>query len=78
MWHGVEFSKARELHETGRYDEIPICKECNRWASNTYEEEVVNNILVRRSPEYIYYNRLDRIKNWSQAAHGAHEVNSID
>lgn len=77
VWHGEKFTEVRKLHEAGRYEDIPICKNCNRWASYLYEEEVRENILVRRSPEYVYYNRVDRMTNWTSASRGGHEASGL-
>lgn len=31
IWKGSDYQKLRELHLSGRYDEIDICKDCNMW-----------------------------------------------
>ena len=64
-WTGPKFTAVREAHERGDWDSIPLCKTCDRWASYEYQEEVIGNVLVRRSPEYTYYNRVDRLESWS-------------
>jgi len=74
VWQGERFTKLRELHEAGQYEDLPICKDCNRWASYGYEEEVRGSVLIRRSPEYVYYNHLDRMTNWSPASRGGHNT----
>ena len=64
VWHGEEFAKARYYHETGQWDKVPFCTNCNGWAQYEYEEEVRDGLLIRRSPEYVYYNTVNRIGNW--------------
>jgi len=64
-WTGPKFTAVREAHERGDWDSIPMCKTCDRWASYEYQEDVQGNVLVRKSPEYTYYNRIDRLESWS-------------
>lgn len=73
VWHGEEFTKVRHYHETGQWDKVPFCKHCDRWSSYVFEEEVKDGYLIRRSPEYTYYNRMDRMDNWSSGLKNAHE-----
>jgi MoaA/NifB/PqqE/SkfB family radical SAM enzyme len=77
VWHGSEFSKARYFHETGQWDKVPFCKNCNGWAENQYEEEVRDGMLIRRSPQFVYYNRIDQLKNWSGRVLGGHKPPNI-
>ena len=77
VWHGKEFTKAREHHEKGEWDKVPFCKNCNGWAEYDYEEKVIDGHLVRSSPQYIYYNKIDKIKNWSKNFRGGHKI-SLD
>ena len=72
VWQGEKFQEVRRLHEEGRWDEVPICKDCNGWAQYEYAEEVTDELLIRRSPEFTYYNRLERLKNWSGRLMGGH------
>lgn len=65
VWHGEEFTKARFYHETGQWDKVPFCKTCNGWAQYEYTEEVKDGLLIRRSPEYTYYNLVGRLTNWT-------------
>jgi MoaA/NifB/PqqE/SkfB family radical SAM enzyme len=66
VWHGPEFTQVRKLHEEGRYDVVPFCKDCNVWAQYIYKEETVeaDGLIIRRSPLITYYNRTDRLKNY--------------
>ena len=36
-------------------------------------EEVRDGILVRRSPQFTYYNKIDRLRNWKGALLGGHK-----
>lgn len=72
VWHGPKLTSMRTLHERGQWDKIPICKNCDRWASYQYKEEIKDGLLIRRCPEYTYYNRIDRITNWHKELHGTH------
>ena len=62
---GEAFNWIRRMHETGRAEEIALCRNCVRWAADEYREEVADGLLIRRSSEMTYYNRTDRIKNWT-------------
>lgn len=73
VWHGEAFTKVRHYHETGQWDKVPFCKSCNGWAQYEFEEEVRDGLLIRRSPEYTYYNRIARLKNWSGDLRGGHQ-----
>ncbi|HEX5863741.1 MAG TPA: radical SAM protein, partial [Casimicrobiaceae bacterium] len=64
IWQGEEFAKARYYHETEQWDKVPFCKGCNGWAQYEYTEEVRDGLLIRRSPEYVYYNLVSRLSNW--------------
>lgn len=72
VWHGEAFNRVRYYHETGQWDKVPFCKSCNGWAQYEFEEEVRDGLLIRRSPEYTYYNRIARLKNWGGALLGGH------
>jgi MoaA/NifB/PqqE/SkfB family radical SAM enzyme len=72
VWHGEEFAKARYYHETGQWDKVPFCKGCNGWAQYEYSEEIKDGLLIRRSPEYRYYNLIERLDNWTGNLLGGH------
>jgi MoaA/NifB/PqqE/SkfB family radical SAM enzyme len=72
VWQGEEFAKVRYYHETGQWDKVPFCKSCNGWAQYEFDEEIRDGVLIRRSPEYTYYNRIDRLENWQGRLLGAH------
>ena len=73
VWRGEGFAKARYYHETGQWDKVPFCKPCNGWVQYDYEEEVRDGILIRRSPQFTYYNKIDRLKNWRGSLLGGHK-----
>lgn len=72
VWHGKRFTKMRELHETGQAERIPFCKNCNGWAQYEFKDEVRDGLLIRTSPQYTYYNRIEKLKNWQGALLGGH------
>lgn len=73
VWHGEAFAKARYHHETGQWDKVPFCKNCNGWVEDDYVEEVRDGMLIRRSPQYVYYNSVARLKNWQGALLAGHK-----
>jgi radical SAM protein with 4Fe4S-binding SPASM domain len=74
VWHGRRFTEARKHHETGEFDKEPFCKNCNAWAGHLYleEQEELNGVpvLVRRSSQFTYYNRIDRLASWHDGIRG--------
>ena len=64
VWNSKEFNEVRHYHETEQWDKVPFCKNCNGWAQHEFIEENVDGILIRKSPEFTYYNRIDRVSNW--------------
>jgi len=78
IWTGEEFAKVRYYHETEQWDKVPFCKNCNGWAQYEFEEEIRDGLLIRRSPEYTYYNRIDRLGNWEGQALGAHKAPDLE
>ncbi|MBY0431390.1 MAG: SPASM domain-containing protein [Rhodospirillales bacterium] len=78
VWHGEGYSRIRHLHETGQWDQLPFCKNCNAWAGYRYEERIEGDLLIRSSPQMTYYNRIDRLRNWSSALKGHIPVSQDD
>lgn len=74
VWQGEEFAKTRYYHETGQWDKVPFCKSCNGWAQYDFAEEICEGTLIRRSPEYTYYNKIARLKNWQGRVLGGHKA----
>lgn len=73
VWNGEKLNQVRRWHEAGEYDKVPFCRNCERWASYGFDETLEGDLLVRRSPEYTYYNRIDRLENWSGRLLGTHK-----
>lgn len=73
VWHGPEFTQMRHYHETQQWEKVPFCQNCDRWSSYVFEEEIRDGLLIRRSPEYTYYNRVERLDSWSAALKSAHQ-----
>ncbi len=78
VWHGEALAKVRYFHETAQWDQVPFCKGCNGWAQYDFEEEVRDGILIRRSPQFAYYNRIDRLSNWHGKLLGGHPAINLD
>lgn len=74
VWHGEKFEAARRAHETGDWDKVPFCKGCNAWTGDLYVQEYgVRNgvdVLIRRSAEFQYFNRADRLASWHEGLTG--------
>ncbi len=64
VWHGEKLTEIRQHHEDGNWDAVPFCKNCDRWASDDFEEWQEHDLLIRKSAEFTFYNRLDKLKNW--------------
>jgi len=73
IWHGEELAKARYYHETGQWDAVPFCNSCNGWAQYEYDEAVGEGLLIRRSPQFTYYNKINRLRNWNGTLLGGHK-----
>lgn len=76
VWNGEAFAKIRYYHETGQWDKVPFCKSCNGWAQYEYEEEIRDGIMIRRSPQFTYYNKIARLANWQGQLLGGHNAPS--
>jgi len=74
VWQGEKFQEVRRHHEAGEFDKVPFCKDCNAWAGHIYEEEVSERngvpVLIRRSAQFVYYNRIDRLASWHGGMRG--------
>jgi radical SAM protein with 4Fe4S-binding SPASM domain len=66
VWHGEAFTAIRHYHETQQWDKVPFCAKCNGWAQHIFEETRTSTHLIRTSPQFVYYNRLDRLDNWKR------------
>jgi len=74
VWNGPGFLRIRRLHEAGHWDRIALCRNCNGWAQYEFDEEERDGLLIRRSPQYTYYNRIDRLGNWQGSLLGGHRL----
>jgi MoaA/NifB/PqqE/SkfB family radical SAM enzyme len=74
VWQGEAFAKIRYYHETAQWDKVPFCKSCNGWAQYEYEEEIRDGIMVRHSPQFTYYNKIERLSNWQGQLLGGHSA----
>jgi MoaA/NifB/PqqE/SkfB family radical SAM enzyme len=72
IWLGEIFSKVRYYHETNQYDKVPFCKSCNGWSQYDMSEESKDGLLIRKSPQFTYYNKIDRIDSWTPNLLGGH------
>lgn len=79
VWHGDKFTALRKIHETGDYDKAPVCKSCNAWQGRGYEEYLDERagvkVLIRRSPQFTYFNRVDRLDTWHDGMSGHAKLN---
>lgn len=64
VWHGEKFQEIRQYHETGQYEQIPLCRRCDVWSNYLVEETDSDGIMIRKSPIMTYYNRIDRLFTW--------------
>jgi len=72
VWQGEAFAKVRYFHETKQWDKVPFCKDCNGWAQHEFDEEIRDGLLIRRSPQFTYYNKIIRLTNWKGRLLGNH------
>ena len=74
VWQGKKFKEIRSKHENGEFDQIPYCKDCNAWSGHLYEEETSTisgeEVLIRRSAQFAYYNRVNRLDSWHENMRG--------
>lgn len=78
VWHGEALTRIRHYHETGQWDKVPFCQNCNAWAGQIWEEEITDELLIRRSVQMTYYNRLDRMVSWHENVKGGHAAPDRD
>ncbi len=64
VWNSPELNTIRHYHETGQFEKLPFCQDCNLWADSSYTDVTENGMLIRKSQSVTYYNRLDRINTW--------------
>lgn len=56
IWKGTRFNRARRLHEKGRFDKIPLCRDCNSWFRDgfTEKDEKKGYIIEKNAWQYVY------------------------
>ena len=66
VWNGDKMNRLRELHNSGRWNEISFCNPCDYWVETfDVKEEVKDGFLIRKpSPYTTFYNVVDKMKNW--------------
>ena len=71
VWNNARMNELRELHNTGRWDEIPFCKPCDYWVETfDMKEEEKDGFVVRSpSPYTTFYNVKSKMENWNKAIH---------
>jgi len=67
VWNGEALAKARYYHETSHGIKC-LLQTLQRLGSYEYEEEFGDGLLIIRSPEFTYYNRIDRLSAWKVPA----------
>ena len=66
VWHGEVFTELRKNHEENNYSALPFCESCTLWSHyNINEEREEGNLLIRGSDSITFYNRIDRLSNWT-------------
>ncbi|MBI3252256.1 MAG: radical SAM protein [Candidatus Omnitrophica bacterium] len=71
VWNGERMNKLRDLHNSGRWDEIPFCQPCDYWVETfDMKEEERDGFLIRNpSPYTTFYNVKSRLDNWNKDLH---------
>lgn len=64
VWKSEKFEEIRGYHFNNEYEKIPICRNCKVWMRSSFEEIIVDDILIRRSPIMTFYNRMDRMATY--------------
>ena len=82
VWNGDKLNEIRHYHETGQFDKVPFCKNCNAWTGYEYEEKLIERagvrVLLRTSLQFDYYNQVDRLYNWTDEILKGHEKTKLD
>ena len=79
VWNGKEMNRLRELHNSGRWDEIPFCGPCDFWVETfDLKAEVRDGFLIRKhSPYTTFYNVFDKMKNWNKNLHDRQGMSDV-
>jgi len=57
IWSGPRFTQYRRLHENGKFDQVPLCGDCNSWYNATpilYTDEVLQCSVRKTAWQYTY------------------------
>jgi radical SAM protein with 4Fe4S-binding SPASM domain len=66
VWHGEALTAIRKNHEERNYGAQPFCETCTLWSHyNITDEHEEGELLIRASDSVTFYNRLDRMNNWT-------------
>ncbi len=68
VWNAAPMQRLRDLHNTGKWDEISFCGPCDYWVETfNFKEEVKDGFLVRTpSPYTTFYNVIEKMENWDK------------
>jgi radical SAM protein with 4Fe4S-binding SPASM domain len=71
VWNGEKMNRLRNLHNSGRWDEISFCKSCDYWVDTfDMKEEERDGFLIRNpSPYTTFYNVKDKLGSWNKNLH---------
>jgi radical SAM protein with 4Fe4S-binding SPASM domain len=71
VWNNENMNRLREQQNTGRWDEVFFCKDCDYWVESfDMKEEVKDGFLIRTpSPYTTFYNVIDKLNNWNKNLH---------
>jgi radical SAM protein with 4Fe4S-binding SPASM domain len=67
IWNGEKIVTLRKQQEQEEFHKFSFCSSCDQWAGfNIIKEYVKDDLLVRETAYSTYYNRMDRMDNWSK------------
>jgi len=71
VWNGKKFNEVRDLHNTGKWDDVSYCKTCDYWVETFgMKEEDKDGFIVRSpSPYTTFYNVKSKLGNWNKSIH---------
>ena len=75
VWKGGKYNEVRKSHEDKNTKIDPFCETCDQWAGfniiNEYESE---KLLIRETAFSTYYNRIDKLSNWTSDSKRLDEI----
>jgi len=68
VWDGKNYQDWRDKHNSGKWDQIPYCKNCDYWVESfDFKEKLFDDFIIRSpSPYTVFYNVKSKFKNWDQ------------